>query len=90
MIDKVKDINIKDQTYYFFNDIFDIENMDPNYIKVGHSLSQKICIISFIEIPIKMIKNVFYFKILKFLSWLFWSCRKNGLTKKMPLTSKLA
>ena len=39
MSNKVKDINIKDQTYYFSNDIFDIENMDPNYIKVGHSLS---------------------------------------------------
>ena len=26
----------------FFNDIFDIENLDPNNINVGHPLSQKI------------------------------------------------
>ena len=30
MSDKVKDINIKNQTYYFFNDIIDIENFDPD------------------------------------------------------------
>ena len=30
---KVKDINIKNQTYYFFNDIIEIENFDPNNIK---------------------------------------------------------
>ena len=33
MSDKVKDINIKNQTYYFFNDIIDIENFDPRNIK---------------------------------------------------------
>ena len=27
---KVKDINIKNRTYYFFNDIIDIENSDLN------------------------------------------------------------
>ena len=34
MINKVKDINIKNRTYYFFNDIMDIENFDPNNIKI--------------------------------------------------------
>ena len=33
MSNKVKDINIKNQTYYFFNDIIDIENFDPRNIK---------------------------------------------------------
>ena len=28
MINKVKDIEIKNRTYYFFNDIFDIINFD--------------------------------------------------------------
>ena len=29
-----KDKNIKNRTYYFFNDIIDIENFDPNNIKI--------------------------------------------------------
>ena len=33
MSNKVKDINIKNRIYYFFNDIIDIENFDPNNIK---------------------------------------------------------
>ena len=34
MSNKVKDINIKNQTYYFFNDIINIENFDLNDIKI--------------------------------------------------------
>ena len=50
-------------------------------------LPKKNCIICFIESPLKMMKNAFYF-ILKalfvlFFSWLFWSCRKNGLIRKV-------
>ena len=33
MSNKVKDINIRNQTYYFFNDIIYIENFDVNNIK---------------------------------------------------------
>ena len=34
MSHKVEDINIKNPTDYFFNDIIDIENFDPNNIKI--------------------------------------------------------
>ena len=34
MSNKVKDINIKNRTYYFFNDIIDIKNFYTNNIKV--------------------------------------------------------
>ena len=34
MSNKVKDINVKNRTYYFFNDITNIENIDPNNIKI--------------------------------------------------------
>ena len=34
MSNKVKDINIKNQTYQFFNDIINIENFDLNDIKI--------------------------------------------------------
>ena len=34
MSNKVKDIHIKNRTYYFFNDIINIKNFDPNNIKI--------------------------------------------------------
>ena len=34
MSNKVKDINIKNRTCHFFNDIINIENFDPNDIKI--------------------------------------------------------
>ena len=34
MSNKVKDIDIKKHTYYFFNDIIDIKSFDPNNIKI--------------------------------------------------------
>ena len=34
MSNKVQDINIKNRTYYFFNDIININNFDPNNIKI--------------------------------------------------------
>ena len=42
-----KDINIKNRTYYFFNDIIDIENFDPNNIKIDEQ-SHKIILIYYI------------------------------------------
>ena len=33
MSNKVKDIDIKNRTYYFFNEIINIKNFDPNNIK---------------------------------------------------------
>ena len=31
---KVKEINIKTQTYYFYNDMIDIRNFDSNLLKI--------------------------------------------------------
>ena len=44
MINKVKDINIKNRTYYFFNDIIDIENFDLNNIKIDEKSDKNILI----------------------------------------------
>ena len=33
----VKDINIKNRTYYFFNDIINIKDFDPDNIKIHES-----------------------------------------------------
>ena len=34
MSNKFKDVNIKNRIYYFFNDMINIENFDPNNIKI--------------------------------------------------------
>ena len=31
---KVKELNIKNQTYYFFNDMIDIKNFQSNFLKI--------------------------------------------------------
>ena len=31
---EVKQINIKNWTYYFYNDIIDLENFEPNLLKI--------------------------------------------------------
>ena len=31
----IKEINIKNQTYYFFDDMINIEDFDPNLLKIG-------------------------------------------------------
>ena len=41
---KVKDIDIKNRTYYFFNDIVDIENFDRNNIKIDKKSYESILI----------------------------------------------
>ena len=42
--DKVKDINIKSRTYYFYNDIINMEKFDPNNIKIDEKSCKKILI----------------------------------------------
>ena len=34
MNNKVKDISIKNHTYYFFNNTINIKNFDPNNVKI--------------------------------------------------------
>ena len=44
MRNKVEYINLKNQTYYFFNDAIDIENFDPNNIKIDKKSYKNILI----------------------------------------------
>ena len=44
MSNKVKDLNIKNRTYYFFNDIIDIEKFYPNNIKIDENSYKNILI----------------------------------------------
>ena len=60
MSNKVKDIDIKNRTYYFFNDIINIKNFDPNNIKIDKK-SYKNLLLYYIGYV--MIKDSKYIKI---------------------------
>ena len=58
MSNKVKSINIKNWTYYFFNDVIDIENFDPNNIKIDAKSYKNILIYYIVSVTIKeYVKN---------------------------------
>ena len=58
MSNKVKNIDIKNRTYYFFNDITNIKNFDSNNIKIG-KISYKNVLIYFVRyVTIKDLKYV--------------------------------
>ena len=44
MTNKLKDLNIKSRTYYFFNDIIYIENFDLNNIEINEESYENILI----------------------------------------------
>ena len=40
----IKQINIKNQTYYFDNDITDLENFESNLLKIDKKSYKNICV----------------------------------------------
>ena len=42
MSNKIKDVSIKNNTCYFFNDIINIKNFDPNNIKIDEKSCKNI------------------------------------------------
>ena len=38
---EVKQINIKNRTYYFYNDIIDLENFKSNLLKIDKKIIQR-------------------------------------------------
>ena len=44
MSNTIKDIDIKNRRYYFFDDIINIKNFDPNRIKIDEKLYKNILI----------------------------------------------
>ena len=53
MSNKIKDIDIKSCTYYFFNDIINIENFSPNNINIDEKSYKKILIYNIGYVTIK-------------------------------------
>ena len=58
MSNKVKDIDIKNRTYYFFDDIINIKKFDPNNIKIDEKSQQNILIYYIGYVTIKYLKYV--------------------------------
>ena len=65
-------------------------------LKSDSHLPKKVWVICLTESPLKGMKNAFYFilkaflvlEVFQFLPRLFWSCRKDGLIRKIVLVSK--
>ena len=58
MINKVKDIDIKNQTYYFFVDIINVKNFDTNNIKIDEKSYKNILIYHIGYVIIKDLKYI--------------------------------
>ena len=56
MSNKVKDIDIKNRAYYFFNDIINIKNFDHNNIKIDEKSCKDILIYYIGYVTIKDLK----------------------------------
>ena len=60
MSNKIKDIDIKNHTYYLFNDIINVNNFDPNNNKIDEKSHKNILIY---YIGYVMIKDLKYIKL---------------------------
>ena len=56
MSNEVKDIDLKSQTYYFFNDVISIKNFEPDKIKTDEKLYKNILIYYIGYVTIKYLK----------------------------------
>ena len=58
MSNNVKDINIKNHTYYFFDDTINIKDFDPNNIKIDEKSYKNVLIYCIAYVTIKNSKYV--------------------------------
>ena len=58
MSNKFKYISIKNHTYYFFDDVFNIKSINPNNIKIDEKLHKSIFIYYIGYVTIKNLKYV--------------------------------
>ena len=58
MSNKIKDISLKNHTYFFFNDILNIKEFDPNNIKIDEKSYKNILVCHVGYMRIKDLKYV--------------------------------
>ena len=85
---KIKDINIKNRTYYFFNDLIDIENFDPNSIKIDEKPYKDIAIYYIGYVTIKEYVKIYsvnpLYLIFKYLNGYFEEINRNKYLTLVP------
>ena len=59
-MEEVKQKNIKNRTYYFYNDIIDLENFKSNLLKIDKNHTK---ILVFMTLDISQLKNLMIVKI---------------------------
>ena len=59
-MEEVKQKNIKNRTYYFYNDIMDLENFKSNLLKIDKNHTK---ILVFMTLDISQLKNLMIVKI---------------------------
>ena len=69
---EVKQINIKNRTYYFYNDLINIKNFEQNLLKIERKSYKKIDIYN---IGYNAIKKLMILKI--FTVWILYICLLN-------------
>ena len=80
MSNKVKDVDIKDCTYYFFNDIINIKNFGSNNIKIDEKSFKNIIVYYIGYVTIKDLK---YVKINSVNPFYLISSKVNGYLKNV-------
>ena len=55
----VKDINNKNRTYYFFDDIINMKDFDPNNIKINEKIQKYSYLLYWIYDDQKRLKNLY-------------------------------
>ena len=53
---EVKQIEIKNQTYYFYNDMFNPRNLDPNLLKINKSITKGLIFTTLDKLQLKRLK----------------------------------
>ena len=56
MSNKFKDIDIKNRTYHFFNDMINLKNFDPNKIKIDGNSYKNILILYIKYVTLKVLE----------------------------------
>ena len=51
----IEQINIKNRTYFFFNDVINIEDFDLSLLRIGKKSYKNICIYNIAYITVKKI-----------------------------------
>ena len=72
---EVKQINDKNRTYYFYNDMINLKNFEPNLLKIDRKSYQKIVIYNIGYIAIKKIDD---YEIIYSVNPLYLPVNENG------------